>query len=165
MVYHSPILKFCKVSFIQLQNCNWAWAGSKPQNISIQRKLFQAKSVCEQSLDSFWNYDTCGCEKRNLVARGAGEEPRSSFSECGSYLSSWVRRGNSVLDIGGWILLGSCLALVAILAAATYHYRWETFWKLFLEFCFLKMEIFCYYFDVIPCLYEYLMRISWCLEQ
>ena len=37
---------------------------------------------------------------------------------------SWPRRGHhSLLDIGGWILLGSCLALVAILAAATYHYR------------------------------------------
>ena len=39
---------------------------------------------------------------------------------------SWPRRGpHSLLDIGSWILLGSCLALVAILAAATYHYRWE----------------------------------------
>ena len=39
---------------------------------------------------------------------------------------SWPRRGHhSLLDIGGWILLGSCLALVAILAAATYHYRQE----------------------------------------
>ena len=79
--------------------------------------------MCEEKLDYFWNYEECRCDKRSLVARGAGEEPRSSFSECGSYLASLTRRGNSILDIGGWVLLGSCLALVAILAAATYHYR------------------------------------------
>ena len=84
----------------------------------------QTKAACEEQRDVYWNYDTCACEKRGVVARGAGEEPRTN-SNCGEYArwASGAHRVASLLDIGGWILLGSCLALVAILAAATYHYR------------------------------------------
>ena len=89
-------------------------------------KYFQTKALCEDQKDFYWNSESCECEGRSLVARGAGEQPGTARSEsCGDYLRSFVRRGgqHSILHIGGWILLGSCLALVAILAAATWHYR------------------------------------------
>ena len=86
--------------------------------------MFQAKDICDEQKDFFWNYDSCECERRSLVARGAGEEPGGNWGNCGEYFSAIARRGNTVADIGSWILLGSCLALVAILAAATYHYRY-----------------------------------------
>jgi len=82
----------------------------------------QAKDFCESQKDFHWSYKTCECVKRSLVERGAGEEPKT-YNNCGDYFSLLARRGNSILDIGGWVLLGSCLALVAILAGATYHYR------------------------------------------
>ena len=39
--------------------------------------IYQAKEFCEGKGDSLWNYDTCACEARSVVARGAGEEPGS----------------------------------------------------------------------------------------
>ena len=39
----------------------------------------QAKAFCEEQSESLWNYDNCKCEKRSLVARGAGEEPGTRF--------------------------------------------------------------------------------------
>ena len=90
-------------------------------------EIFQTKALCEDQKDFYWNYERCECEGRSLVARGAGEQPGLARQEnCADYLRSVVRRGAqpSILHIGGWILLGSCLALVAILAAATWHYRY-----------------------------------------
>ena len=43
----------------------------------IMMIMFQAKEFCEGKGDSLWNYDTCACEARSVVARGAGEEPGS----------------------------------------------------------------------------------------
>ena len=60
-------------------------------NISI---LMQRKAACEEQRDVYWNYDTCACEKRGVVARGAGEEPRTN-SNCGEY-ARWASGAHRV---------------------------------------------------------------------
>ena len=108
--------------------------------------MFQAKDICDEQKDFFWNYDSCECERRSLVARGAGEEPGGNWGNCGEYFSAIARRGNTVADIGSWILLGSCLALVAILAAATYHYRYYMNFYMKRYFVCLSLYLYAYCF-------------------
>ena len=109
--------------------------------LHIKSDFIQAKDFCESQKDFHWSYKTCECVKRSLVERGAGEEPKT-YNNCGDYFSLLARRGNSILDIGGWVLLGSCLALVAILAGATYHYRWSTIsYKIFAFFLWVSGSV------------------------
>ena len=76
-----------------------------------------AKLVCGMRRDMYWDYEACQCISKSVVPRGVEDQ-----LGCGYHPFS-VRRGSMALDIAGWVLLGSCLALVAILAAATWHYR------------------------------------------
>ena len=116
-------LRFNQKSWLEIQQRQTSRVAQL-EFIQKLKVILQAKEFCESQLDFHWSYETCECVKRSLVERGAGEEPRS-YNNCGDYFSLLARRGNSILDIGGWVLLGSCLALVAILAGATYHYRWS----------------------------------------
>ena len=82
------------------------------------REFGQARLVCGMQRDKYWDYEACQCKSKSVVPRGVDEQ-----QGCDLYPVS-ARRGYSILDIAGWVLLGSCLALVVILAAATWHYRW-----------------------------------------
>ena len=76
-----------------------------------------AKLVCGMRRDMYWDYEACQCISKSVVPRGVEDQ-----LGCDHYPVT-VRRGSRALDIAGWVLLGSCLALVVILAAATWHYR------------------------------------------
>ena len=76
----------------------------------------QAKILCGMRRDRYWDYEQCQCMAKSVVPREVGDTLGCD------YYPVTVSRGRS-LDIAGWVILGSCLTLVAILAAATYHYR------------------------------------------
>ena len=82
------------------------------------REFGHAKLVCGMQRDKYWDYEACQCKSKSVVPRGVDEKLGCDFYPVSA------RRGYSTLDIAGWVLLGSCLALVVILAAATWHYRW-----------------------------------------
>ena len=82
------------------------------------REFGHAKLVCGMQRDKYWDYEACHCRSKSVVARGVDDQLGCDF-----YPGS-ARREYSSLDIAGWVLLGSCLALVVILAATTWHYRW-----------------------------------------
>ena len=58
--------------------------------------------------DMYWDYEACQCISKSVVPRGVEDQ-----LGCGYHPVS-VGRGNRALDIAGWVLLGSCLALVVI---------------------------------------------------
>ena len=76
-----------------------------------------ARLLCGMRRDMYWDYEACQCNTKSVVPRGVEEQLGCDFFPVS------VRRGSRTVDIAGWVLLGSCLALVAILAAATLHYR------------------------------------------
>ena len=69
--------------------------------------------------DKYWDYAACQCNSKSVVPRGVED-----LLGC-DYFPVSVRRGSRTVDVAGWVLLGSCLALVGILAAATWHYRYS----------------------------------------
>ena len=77
-----------------------------------------ARLLCNMRRDMYWDYEACQCNTKSVVPRGVEDQLGCD------YFPVSVRRGSRTVDIAGWVLLGSCLALVAILAAATLHYRW-----------------------------------------
>ena len=76
-----------------------------------------AKLLCDLRKDRYWDYETCQCNTKTVVAREVEDKLGCD------YYPVTVRRGARSVEIAGWVLLGSCLALVIILAAATWHYR------------------------------------------
>ena len=78
--HHGYLLCASIICFVRLKN-----------NIFIS---MQRKAACEEQRDVYWNYDTCACEKRGVVARGAGEEPRTN-SNCGEY-ARWASGAHRV---------------------------------------------------------------------
>ena len=90
-----------------------------------QEEKYQIR-MCGHVESMFWDQETCQCTSR--WPRVVSRETRNGMKEtdqklpCNSF-PVIMRGGSSILDISSWILLGSCLALVVILALATWHYR------------------------------------------
>jgi len=114
----------CQCDRLAALTCSGTFNESTCECECDKEMFEQSKSWCEEEKNFNWNSEKCECEGRSLVARGAGLEPaRTGSDNCVEYLRSIVRSQHTLLDIGSWILLGSCLALVAILALTTWHYR------------------------------------------
>ena len=81
------------------------------------REYEHARLVCGMRGDMYWDYEACQCISKSVVPRRVEDQ-----LGCGCHPVSG-RKGNRALDIAGGVFLGFCLALVVILAAATWHYR------------------------------------------
>ena len=71
--------------------------------------------------DKYWDYEACQCNSKSVVPRVVEDQ-----LACDYYPVS-LMRGSRTVDVAGWVLLGSCLAMVGIPAAATWHYRFIIF--------------------------------------
>jgi len=87
----------------------------------------EQKIRCESQAGAYWDIHTCQCRGNSIKARGVDLE-RHTGGGCGSGHGGDFREvvpleAPGLVDVTTWLLLGSSLTMVLLLATTTLHYR------------------------------------------
>merc|ERR1719336_1883010 len=85
----------------------------------------EEEAACKVERQADWDPSTCTWQPRIARVVERGVEAQQQYNPCTdlSRLHYSPRVHYRSLDIAGWVLLGSCISLVIILAGTTWHYR------------------------------------------
>jgi len=84
----------------------------------------QEKIRCESQAGAYWDIHTCQCRGNSIKARGVDLERHTGGGCAGGEFREVVPlEAPGLVDVTTWLLLGSSLTMVLLLATTTLHYR------------------------------------------
>jgi len=127
----------CNCKEEEEQECSGRWDPSTCSCGCPRQEFGEQEAACEQERHSQWDKGSCRCHPRRARVSGGrallqpsqvverGVDAQQQYDPCTdlSRMHYSPRLHYRSLDIAGWVLLGSCISLVIILAGTTWHYR------------------------------------------
>jgi len=87
-------------------------------------RLFGEEKIrCESQAGAYWDTQTCQCRGNSIKARGVDLERHIGGCNGGDFREVVPLEAPGLVDVTTWLLLGSSLTMVLLLATTTVHYR------------------------------------------
>merc|ERR1719397_1119688 len=83
----------------------------------------EEKIRCESQAGAYWDIHTCQCRGNSIKARGVDLERHIGGCSGGEFREVVPLEAPGLVDVTTWLLLGSSLTMVLLLATTTLHYR------------------------------------------